>query len=62
MMTLLTILAVAAIVFAAWATVATLAWALIHGAEKIERTHYRSDGPVVINPNRRELIHVRGVK
>lgn len=27
---------------------------------KPRRTHYRADGPVVINPEIREVIHVKG--
>lgn len=57
---------IAVVVFVAWASVVTLAWALVHGAELIERqhraerTHHRENGPVRIDPDVKETIHVTG--
>ena len=31
-------------------------------SRKPSRTHYRSNGPVIIDPDRREIIHVRGTR
>ena len=57
----LTIVLVLAVLAAVYSITITLAWGLIHGAALIRRdeTHYRADGPVVIDPHRKHRIHIR---
>lgn len=56
-----TIALVLAVLAIAYAVTITLAWGLIHGAALIRRdeTHYRTDGPVSIDPHRKHRIHIR---
>ena len=58
---LLTIALVLVVLAAAYSITVTLAWGLIHGAALIRRdeTHYRSNGPVSIDPHRKHRIHIR---
>ena len=58
---LLTIALVLAVLAIAYTVTITLAWGLIHGAALIRRdeTHYRTDGPVSIDPHRKHRIHIR---
>ena len=51
------------LILAAWLVCIVFTLAFIHGAQLLRRrehTHYRSDGPVSINPDRKESIYVRG--
>ena len=55
-----TIVLVLVILAIAYTVTITLAWGLIHGAALIRRdeTHYRTDGPVSIDPHRKHRIHI----
>ena len=50
------------LILAAWLVCIVFTLAFIHGAQLLrrrERTHYRTDGPVSIDPHRKQTIHIR---
>ena len=51
------------LILAAWLVCIVFTLAFIHGAQLLRRrehTHHRSNGPVVLDPNKKEVVHVWG--